>query len=82
MAFPTSGYQPLGVTYTLFCGNGLQVQVIVNAETQLAHAEEMQPYLETALDDLRSAYTTGTSETTELYRQFDGALNAQIRQKE
>lgn len=65
MALPTDGYSAESVTYNLSTSNGLSVTVVVATDSPSRRdaAEELLPYLDAALETMRTDYQGGTSET-------------------
>lgn len=62
MALPTDGYAPTSVTYTLGTSRGLTVRIEAGVDTEERRTafEEIQPFLETALNNLRAEYQANT----------------------
>lgn len=65
MPLPTDGYSAEGITYTLSTSNGLAVTVsaVTDSPSRRDAADELLPYLDAALETLRTDYQNGTSET-------------------
>lgn len=81
MTLPTDGFNVSSVTYSVGTSNGLLVSITIGTNTsgkQIA-ADELIPYLETALDDLRTAYDGWTSNTVSyIERQHFGNLQGSV----
>lgn len=62
MALPTDGYAPTSVSYTLGTSRGLTVRMDIDVATEERRTafEELQPFLETALNNLRTDYSNNT----------------------
>jgi hypothetical protein len=79
MALPTDGYAASSVTYSLGTSSGLTMKVTVGTDTQARREafEQFQPFLETALNDLRASFQANTDPAqTVLYldRSYDGSV--------
>ena len=62
---PTDGYAPASVSYTLATSNGLTVQISLGVPSpdRRTAAEEFLPYLEEALNTLRTNYENDVPQT-------------------
>lgn len=81
MPLPTDGFETTKVTYTLATSNNLPVQiaVTVNNGDRRAAFEEFVPYLETALNTLRTEYANGTeNEVLYIERTYDATARDQF----
>jgi hypothetical protein len=72
---PTDGFDTSRITYSLETSDNLPVQIVLttnNGDRRVA-AEQFLPYLDAALNSLRTEYENGTSESV-LYieRSYDG----------
>lgn len=65
MALPTDGYSAEGITYSFSTSNGLAVTVsaVTDSPSRRDAADELLPYLDAALEQMRTDYQAGTSET-------------------
>lgn len=65
MALPTDGYSAEGITYTFSTSNGLAVTIsaVTDSPSRRNAAVEFLPYLDAALEGLRTDYQNGTSQT-------------------
>ena len=64
MPLPTDGFETTEVTYTLATSNNLPVSITVTTDNgnRRAAFEEFEPYLDAALNSLRSEYANGTDQ--------------------
>lgn len=76
MAFPTTGFtatprDPLA--YDVLLSNGVYAHITVNDDMNAyGEIDVLLPYLETALQDLKTAYELGESDTVDIVRSITG----------
>jgi len=83
MSLPTDGFTVKEIVYSTAVNNGhmVSITVTVGAETgdQRTVADEMLPYLESALESFRTDYETGTTGTVPyIERDYNGTLQGSL----
>lgn len=78
---PADGYAPMSVTYTLGTSNGLTLKLSLGVPStgHRTAAEEFLPYLEEALNNLRTNYQNDVPQTvTYIGRSYEGSVQDSI----
>lgn len=78
---PADGYAPMSVIYTLGTSNGLTVKINLGVPSgdRRTAAEEFLPYLEEALNTLRTNYQNDVLQTVSyIARSYEGSFQDSI----